>query len=125
MPTKPMDQKTRILNAVRESEAGCWEWQKTKDRVGYGRLKVSLGSRDSFRHESAHRYSYLLFVGEIPTGMCVLHKCDNRSCVNPGHLFLGTQKDNIRDMHAKGRGPRGYTRTKPAIDSARGGERGL
>lgn len=72
MPTKPMDQKLRIERAISISESGCWEWQLKKDRVGYGRLKVSMGSRESFRHVSAHRYAWELWVGEIPDGMNVL-----------------------------------------------------
>lgn len=51
----------------------------------------------------AHRYSWFLANGPIPTGMYVLHTCDDRACVNPAHLFIGTQRDNIRDMIAKGR----------------------
>lgn len=75
----------------------CWEWIGQKDPDGYGRLHVD-GSP-----ALAHRVSYLLCYGSIPDGMDVLHKCDTPKCVNPEHLFLGTQADNVRDMHAKGR----------------------
>lgn len=114
MPTKPMDQIARIKRATLETESGCWEWQLGKDRVGYGRLKVQLGSRSEFRYTSAHRYAWELFRGPIPAGLNVLHRCDNRPCCNPAHLFLGTQKENIDDMHRKGRGPRGYRRDPEA-----------
>lgn len=111
MPTKPMNPTDRLFRAVFTTTKGaCWEWALSKDRVGYGRLKVQEGSRSLFRHTSAHRYAYEIWVGPIPDGACVLHRCDNRACINPEHLFLGTQQDNMRDMHAKGRGPRGYRR---------------
>ena len=110
MPTKPIDPSQRIKRSIAIDEKGCWNWQLGKDRVGYGRLKIQLGSRDAFRFSSVHRYSYEVFVGEIPAGMNVLHRCDNRACCNPDHLFIGSQKDNMRDMHAKGRGPKGYAR---------------
>jgi hypothetical protein len=110
MPTKPMNQVDRIMRSVAIDGNGCWNWLLGKDRSGYGRMKVQLGSRDRFRATSAHRYAYELFIGAIPHGACVLHRCDNRACCNPAHLFVGTQQDNIRDMHAKGRGPKGYKR---------------
>jgi hypothetical protein len=65
--------------------------------MGYG--VVNIGNT----YGGAHRLSYTLNVGEIPQGLHVLHKCDNRKCVNPNHLFLGTQKDNNQDMGRKGR----------------------
>lgn len=82
---------------------GCWEWAAAKFRRGYGCIWEG-GAYG--RTLSAHRVAYRLFVGEIPDGMCVLHKCDNRGCVKPSHLFLGNQTDNMRDMSAKGRGGR-------------------
>jgi hypothetical protein len=76
---------------------GCWEWTACKDRGGYGQFGFAG------RQEGAHRVSYQMYVGELPDGLCVLHHCDNPSCVNPAHLFLGTNADNTRDCLSKGR----------------------
>lgn len=75
----------------------CIEWTKAKDKDGYG---WSFFRGKTFR---AHRHEWILENGEIPSGMFVLHKCDNPGCVNVKHLFLGTHTDNMRDKIAKGR----------------------
>lgn len=79
------------------TETGCWEWLKTKNQDGYGRVK-RFG-----KLESAHRVSYELYKGPIG-GLHVLHSCDNPSCVNPEHLRLGTHKENQEEKARKGRG---------------------
>lgn len=81
-----------------EPNSGCHLWSGAmRARGDYG--KVRWGGKDF----SAHRISWELYVGPVPDGLCVLHKCDTPACVNPAHLFLGTQADNVRDMISKGR----------------------
>jgi len=75
----------------------CWEWTSRRDRQGYGRLGIQGASL------RAHRIAWIATHGPIPTGLCVLHHCDNPPCINPAHLFLGTPKDNVHDRIAKGR----------------------
>ena len=76
---------------------GCWVWTGLKNGDGYG--SVWFGKR----MDGTHRVAWTLTNGPIPDGMMVLHRCDNPPCCRPDHLFLGTQADNVRDMHAKGR----------------------
>jgi hypothetical protein len=77
----------------------CWEWQASKDFKGYGHFSVNG------RTIRSHRLSYMIKNGKdsIPEGMSICHFCDNRKCVNPNHLFLGTNYDNVQDRHTKGR----------------------
>ena len=81
--------------SIPEPNSGCWLWLGSVNNWGYG---VGL-----HKNEFAHRRSWREHNGDIPTGMHVLHKCDNPSCVNPSHLFLGNNLSNIRDKVSKGR----------------------
>lgn len=81
----------------RGAEDECWPWLGTMTRAGYG--TAAIGGRRT----TAHRMAYEFAVGSVPAGMVMMHRCDRPACCNPAHLVPGTQRDNIADMHAKGR----------------------
>jgi hypothetical protein len=98
MPLPPTSIESRFWPKVKKGD-GCWLWQASLDRKGYGTIR----RKDGESTLRAHRVSFEIAFGPIPAGMCVLHKCDTPRCVRPDHLRLGTFKDNSQDASAKGR----------------------
>lgn len=103
IPPLNKEDKDRFWCKIRvDSIDGCWIWSAKKDSNGYGHFQITSDGKTS--GYVATRIMWFLVFGEIERELCVLHRCDNPTCVNPAHLFLGTKSDNSRDMLSKGRG---------------------
>lgn len=100
MPIIPSRERTlrRFNERIVKDGSGCWLWTASRQKDGYGIFKSYF-----FGEELAHRVAFRLFRGDIAEGLNVLHRCDTPQCVNPEHLFVGTQRENIADMVSKGR----------------------
>lgn len=97
--TKGITQSYILQRINKNKENDCWEWTGGTQSRGYG----ITGIPKTRKKIVTHRASYEAFIGEIPKGLYVCHKCDNPPCCNPNHLFVGTQKENLQDMVRKGR----------------------
>ena len=111
------DQERRFWAKVAKTDDGCWNWTASKRYKGYGAF-CYYRDDGTLVQGRAHRYSWEIHNGDIPDGMFVLHSCDNPACVNPDHLFLGTNQDNVDDMMRKGR-HRPKTRNTVCVESGK------
>lgn len=101
MPRPPCD---RLWAKVPDMPGDdCWLWTGATAHKGYGYIGIGSVVNGTRRNIHTHRLSYILCRGDIPRGLFVLHSCDTPACVNPSHLFLGTNSDNMQDCSAKGR----------------------
>lgn len=111
-PTMPLKDRFWKLVSGKDTD-GCWEWDGAKDKKGYGRFMIWPRTR------LAHHVSFELAFGLSPSlPLCVLHRCDNPSCVRPAHLFLGTKSDNNADMHEKDRHAKGTDQPHAVLTDA-------
>lgn len=103
---KPLSYPTESLRErfdakwIPEPNSGCWLWEAFTNAGGYGQMTIGKRSDGTIL---AHRAAWIIYRGDIPEGLGVLHRCDNPPCVNPDHLFLGTEKDNMQDCSRKNR----------------------
>lgn len=95
-----------LSHVIPEPNTGCWVWASSFDKDGYGQFEVKN------KRFLSHRFSWKIFNGEIPNKKFVCHKCDNTWCVNPIHLFLGSHRENMKDMVQKNRWNGGRPRNK-------------
>jgi hypothetical protein len=97
----PQEEFSRFWSKVNMGPE-CWDWTGAMGPYGYGTF-WDAGKRQGKRTKRAHRVAWVHVYGDIPKGLLICHRCDNRRCVRPDHLFLGTHRDNTEDMVAKGR----------------------
>ena len=95
----------------------CWPWKGAKQRAGYGHFRTPEG-----KTITSSRFAWVLANGAIPDGMHALHRCDNRACVNPAHIFLGSHKQNMDDCKAKGRHTKGEETKRNKLTEAQARE---
>lgn len=103
-----MTDAAKLLAKHTKDENGCWLWTGYKNQFGYGRAWF-YGDL-----VGVHRIAWMHHRGDIPDGMVVMHICDNRACINPDHLAVGTQAENLADMRAKGRHLAAHPPPRPA-----------
>lgn len=97
------EEKYILDRIIKDLGTGCWNWTAYKNKDGYAFGGKNVALCRSTKEVLIHRASYVFYKGAIPAGLYVLHRCDNPSCVNPDHLFLGTHQDNMNDMWNKER----------------------
>ena len=103
------DRIQRILTKFRVTDNGCHEWTGACNQFGYGQALIRVGLKQ-YRNRGVHRLAWQAKNGEIPAGAVIMHTCDNRRCINIDHLRLGTQRDNLADMHQKVREGAAFSR---------------